>query len=66
MHWLLRNALLNAFLAATTLAAAWPQWRGLDGSGVSPDTNAPLAWRWPPAGCSSAWARWASGTWPSA
>ena len=40
--------LLSAFVAlltvTATLAADWPQWRGLDGTGVSQDKGVPIVW----------------------
>ncbi len=40
-----RMTLLLCLLAASPLAAAdWPRFRGPDGSGISEDTNVPVAW----------------------
>jgi outer membrane protein assembly factor BamB len=41
---LLVGSALVLLVAAAPHAANWPQWRGPDGQGVSPETNLPLAW----------------------
>src|SRR2546423_1817444 len=37
-------AAVAACLASTALAANWPQWRGPNGDGTSPETAVPLKW----------------------
>ena len=46
-------AAVLAMLGLATLAADWPQWRGPDRTGVSPETG--LLQQWPPAGPPLVW-----------
>src|SRR5437879_858490 len=39
-----RAFLLTLFLAATTQASNWQQWRGPSADGISPDKNTPVEW----------------------
>jgi len=35
---------VNLFVSLPIIASNWPQWRGPQGTGVSPERNVPLRW----------------------